>query len=120
WPLPLVAATALAYGLLGQHLPGEFGHPGMPVQSFLGTLVIAEGGLWGSLTAVSVNIVAIFVIFGAVLNAGEAGQGFMNLATAAAGELKAARPRSRCCHRPCSGPSQARPRPMSPPPAPSP
>ena len=88
WPLPLVAATALAYGLLGQHLPGEFGHPGMPVQSFLGTLVIAEGGLWGSLTAVSVNIVAIFVIFGAVLNAGEAGQGFMNLATAAAGQLK--------------------------------
>jgi len=35
-----------------------------------------------------VNVVAIFVIFGAVLNAGEAGQGFMNLASAAAGRLK--------------------------------
>jgi len=32
--------------------------------------------------------VAIFVIFGAVLNAGEAGQGFMNVAGAAAGRLK--------------------------------
>jgi TRAP-type uncharacterized transport system fused permease subunit len=32
--------------------------------------------------------VAIFVIFGAVLNAGEAGQGFMNIASAAAGRLK--------------------------------
>ncbi|MEL7803479.1 TRAP transporter large permease subunit, partial [Sulfitobacter pontiacus] len=31
---------------------------------------------------------AIFVIFGAVLNAGEAGQGFMNVAAAAAGRLK--------------------------------
>lgn len=88
WPLPLVAACALAYGLLGQHIPGEFGHAGTPVASFLGTLTIAEGGIWGSLTGVSVSVVAIFVIFGAVLNAGEAGQGFMNVAAAAAGRLK--------------------------------
>ena len=88
WPLPLVAVLALVYGLWGQHLPGEFGHPGLPLQSFLGTLTIAEGGIWGKLPGISVSIVAIFVIFGAVLNAGEAGQGFMNLATAAAGRLK--------------------------------
>ncbi len=88
WPLPIVAALALTYGLLGQYIPGEFGHAGTPLKSFLGTLTIAEGGIWGSLTGVSVGIVAIFVIFGAVLNAGEAGQGFMNVAAAAAGRLK--------------------------------
>ncbi len=88
WPLPLVAACALAYGLWGEAVPGEFGHPGLPLASFLGNLTIAEGGLWGPLTGVSVNIVAIFVIFGAVLNAGEAGQGFMNMAAAAAGRLR--------------------------------
>ncbi len=88
WPLPLVAVTALAYGLFGQYIPGEFGYPGIPLQSFLGTLTIAEGGIWGKLTGISVSIVAIFVIFGAVLNAGEAGQGFMNVAAAAAGRLK--------------------------------
>ncbi len=88
WPMPLVALLALAYGLWGNLLPGEFGHPGMPLESFLGTLTITEGGIWGKLTGVSVNIVAIFVIFGAVLNSGEAGQGFMNVATAAAGRLK--------------------------------
>ncbi|ARE41152.1 TRAP-type uncharacterized transport system, fused permease component [Rhodovulum sp. P5] len=87
WPLPTVAALALGYGLFGQHIPGEFGHSGTPLASFLGTLTIAEGGLWGSLTGVSVGVVAIFVIFGAVLNAGEAGQGFMNVAAAAAGRL---------------------------------
>ena len=87
WPLPLVAALALAYALLGQHIPGEFGHSGTPIKSFLGTMTIAEGGIWGTLTAVSVGVVAIFVIFGAVLNAGEAGQGFMNVASAAAGRL---------------------------------
>lgn len=88
WPLPLVALTALCYGLFGQHIPGEFGHSGTPLASFLGTLTIAEGGIWGSLTGVSVSVVSIFVIFGAVLNAGEAGQGFMNLAASAAGRLK--------------------------------
>ncbi|MCK5905830.1 MAG: TRAP transporter large permease subunit, partial [Gammaproteobacteria bacterium] len=88
WPLPIIATLALSYGLLGSYLPGEFGHPGLPIESFLGTMTIAEGGLWGSLTGVSVNIVAIFVIMGAVLNAGEAGQGFMNLAASAAGRLK--------------------------------
>ena len=88
WPLPLVALTALAYGLFGECIPGEFGHPGLPFNSFMGTMTITEGGIWGKLTGVSVGIVAIFVILGAVLNAGEAGQGFMNMANAAAGRLK--------------------------------
>jgi len=81
WPLPLVAICALAYGLLGNHIPGEFGHARAPIYSFFGTMIIAEGGIWGSLTGISVSVVAIFVIFGAVLNAGEAGQGFMNVAS---------------------------------------
>jgi TRAP transporter 4TM/12TM fusion protein len=88
WPLPLVAALALAYAVWGAAIPGEFGHPGLPMSSLFGTLTIAEGGIWGKLTGVSVNVVAIFVIFGAVLNAGEAGQGFMNVAAAAAGRLR--------------------------------
>ena len=87
WPLPLVASIVLAYGLFGQYIPGEFGHSGTPLTSFFGTLVMSEGGLWGTLTGVSVGVVSVFVIFGAILNAGEAGQGFMNVAAAAAGRL---------------------------------
>ena len=88
WPLPLIASCFIIYGLFGQNIPGEFGHAGIPINSFLGTLIITEGGLWGSLTGVSVSIVAVFVIFGAILNAGEAGKGFMNIAVATAGGLK--------------------------------
>ena len=88
WPLPLLAFAALLYGLFGGYVPGEFGHPGTPLASFLGTMTIAEGGIWGTLTGVSVSIVAIFVIFGAMLNAGEAGAGFMNVAASAAGRLR--------------------------------
>ncbi|WP_163576857.1 TRAP transporter permease [Halomonas faecis] len=87
WPLPLVALVALLYGLLGEYVPGQFGHQGIPTGSFIGTLTITEGGLWGKLTGVSAGVVAIFVIFGAVLNAGEAGRGFMNMASAVAGRL---------------------------------
>ncbi|WP_304619720.1 TRAP transporter permease [Paracoccus sediminilitoris] len=88
WPLPVVAAIALLYAAFGQHVPGEFGHAPLPPASLMGTLTLAEGGIFGQLTGVSVGVVAIFVIFGAVLNAGEAGQGFMNLAAAAAGRLR--------------------------------
>ena len=88
WPLPLIALLSLLYAAFGQHVPGTFGHPGLPLGSWLGTLTIAEGGLWGTLTGVSLGVVAPFVIFGAVLNAGEAGTGFMNLAIAAAGRLR--------------------------------
>lgn len=88
WPLPMVAFLCLLYGAYGQYVPGQFGHPEVPMTSFLGTLTITEGGLWGPLAGVSVNVVAIFVIMGAVLNAGEAGQGFMNIAKVAAGHLR--------------------------------
>ncbi len=87
--LPTVAVIAILYGLYGQHLPGEFGHPGLPLGSFLGTLVIAEGGLWGPLTGVSVNVVAIFVILGAFIGAGDGGTSFMAMATKLAGRYRA-------------------------------
>ena len=87
--LPSVAILALLYGLFGQYLPGEFGHGGIPMGSLIGTLTIAEGGLWGPLTGVSVNVVAVFVILGAFISAGEGGTAFMALATKLAGRYKA-------------------------------
>lgn len=86
--LPVVALCALAYGLFGHLLPGHFGHAGIPAASLLGNLTIAEAGIWGPLTGVSAGIVAIFVILGALLSAGEAGAGFMALAITLAGGLR--------------------------------
>ena len=89
WAMPTTAALALLYGLFGQYLPGELGHAGIPLASFLGTLTITEGGLWGSLTGTSAEVVAVFVILGAVIGAGEGGQGFMAASIALAGRLRA-------------------------------
>jgi len=86
--LPLTACIALAYGLWGHYVPGYFGHQEIPMDSFLGTLIIAEGGIFGSLTGISVNVVAVFVILGAFVGAGEGGNAFMSMATKLAGRLR--------------------------------
>ncbi len=87
--LPAVAALVLAYAFLGQHIPGRFGHGGMPVDYLLGTLTITEGGLWGTLTGTSVDTIAMFVILGGFISAGQAGTGFMAFATQIAGRARA-------------------------------
>ncbi|WP_142846867.1 TRAP transporter fused permease subunit [Telmatospirillum sp. J64-1] len=87
--LPAVALLVLMYGIFGQHLPASIGHAGIPMDYFLGTLVIAEGGLWGSLTGISIDLIVPFLILGAIVSAGEAGKGFMSLATQLAGRFRA-------------------------------
>ena len=86
--LPLTALIALAYGLFGQYIPGTFGHQEIPLDSFLGTLVIAEGGIYGSLTGISVSVIAVFVILGAFVGVGEGGNAFMAISTKIAGKLR--------------------------------
>jgi len=86
--LPLTALIALAYGLFGHYIPGTFGHQEIPLDSFLGTLVIAEGGIYGSLTGISVSVIAVFVILGAFVGTGEGGNAFMAMSTKIAGKLR--------------------------------
>ena len=87
--LPAVAALVLGYAFAGPWIPGYFGHSGATVSYIFGTLTITEGGLWGTLTGTSVNVIAMFVILGGFIAAGQAGTGFMAFATQIAGRLRA-------------------------------
>jgi TRAP transporter 4TM/12TM fusion protein len=87
--MPAIALIVLLYGLYGDLIPGEWGHGGMPLESFLGTLTITEGGIWGTLTATSAELVAPFMILGAFVAAGEAGTGFLTFAQKVAGRFRA-------------------------------
>jgi TRAP transporter 4TM/12TM fusion protein len=87
--MPAVAAICLAYAFWGDRIPGEWGHAGVPIEGILGRLVLAEGGLWGSLTGISVDLVAPFLVMGSIVAAGAAGAGFMALATQLAGRYRA-------------------------------
>ncbi len=85
--LPITAFIALLYGLFGDLIPGDFGHQEIPLSSFLGTMVMSEGGIYGILTGVSVNVIAIFVILGAYVGIGEGGNAFISLSSKIAGKL---------------------------------
>jgi TRAP transporter 4TM/12TM fusion protein len=87
--LPAVALIALAYALLGDWIPGHWGHEAPPLDTLLGTLTIAEGALWGELTGISATTVAPFLVLGALVAAGDAGEGFMALSKRIAGPYPA-------------------------------
>jgi TRAP transporter 4TM/12TM fusion protein len=87
--LPTIATIALAYGFWGHLIPGTFSHGELPFGYFLGTLVIAEGGVWSGMTDISAQTIAPFVILGAFISAGSAGTGFMALAVQLAGRFRA-------------------------------
>ena len=89
WVLPFIALLVLGYGLFGNLIPGEFGHAGLPLDYFLGTLVITEGGLWSSLMGSSAEVIAPFVMLGTFISAGAAGNGFMAISTQLAGRFRA-------------------------------
>ena len=89
WVLPAITLIVLLYGYFGWLIPGQFGHAGLPLDYYLGTLVITSGGLWSNLTGISAEVIAPFIILGAFISAGTAGTGFMALATQLAGRFRA-------------------------------
>ena len=76
-------------GSSGGTCQARSGIPGCRRASFLGNLTIAEGGIFGPLAGVSVDVVAVFVILGAFVSAGDGGRAFMSLAVRLAGRLRA-------------------------------
>ena len=78
--LPLLAISTILYAVLGDQIPGKWGHPGFQFQYVVEYLYITPEGIWGTLTGISATIVAAFIIFGAVLlNTGGAAS-FMDMA----------------------------------------
>ncbi len=86
--LPIVACLALAYALWGGKISGGLAH-NIPFDSTLGDLVLAESGLWGMLTSVSVSTISVFIILGAAISHGKGGDAFMTLSTKLAGRYRA-------------------------------
>ncbi len=85
--LPLIALAFLAYALLGHLIPGTFGHPRYDLATLAGQLFLTTAGLWGLLVGVSVDVIAIFVFFGALMFATGGGSGFMRLSIRLAGRF---------------------------------
>lgn len=67
--LSIICVTALAYGMLGPHLPWILRHGGAGVDELMGAIWYSFDGVFGLPTDIVSRIVLIFIVFGAVLEA---------------------------------------------------
>lgn len=65
--LPIICALFLAYGLLGQYLPGDLAHRGYDLDQMVNQLAYGTEGLYGTPTYVSATYIFLFILFGAFL-----------------------------------------------------
>ena len=65
--LPIICGVFLAYGLLGEYLPGELAHRGYGYDQIINQLAFGTEGLYGTPTYVSATYIFLFILFGAFL-----------------------------------------------------
>lgn len=80
WAIPVLALIFVVYALYGKYFPGIWRHNGISLEYVAEILFYSDRGLWGLVTGISASIIAIFMIFGAVLFATGGGKAFMDIA----------------------------------------
>jgi TRAP transporter 4TM/12TM fusion protein len=87
WAMPLVAIAFVLYALLGDWVPGTFGHKGYDLARVLGYSYSVEG-IFGIPLGASATFIFLFVVFGAFLKESGAGQFFLDFATSLFGHVR--------------------------------
>ena len=85
--LPIVAIVFLFYDWAGPIFPGLLSHKGAEFGYVMGYLY-SQSGIYGVITRVYAQVVFIFLIFGALLQATRVGDVFVDLAFALVGRFK--------------------------------
>ena len=85
WSIPLLSIFGVFYALYGPYFPGVWKHSGVSLNYIIEVLFLSDRGLWGLVTGISATIIAMFMIFGAVLFTTGGGKAFMDLATCITG-----------------------------------
>ena len=65
--LPIVCGLFLAYGMLGQYLPGDLAHRGYDFAAIVNQLYLGTDGIYGTPTLVSATYIFLFILFGSFL-----------------------------------------------------
>jgi len=84
-PIALVALAFILYGYLGPYLPWFLAHKGYDTGRLVSYLVWSTEGVFGIPLMVSASFVAVFILFGSLLNSLGAGRLFSDLALALTG-----------------------------------
>ena len=65
--LTVLCGLFLAYGLLGEYLPGGLGHRGYGFDQVVNQLYLGTEGIYGTPTMVSATYIFLFILFGSLL-----------------------------------------------------
>ncbi len=85
WLFPILVIAGIAYAMLGHNLEGSFGHRGFSYDYVAEIIFLSDKGLYGMLTGVASTVLAVFILFGAVLLHTGAGKTFFDLAARSGG-----------------------------------
>lgn len=88
WVFVGLVLTFLAYAVLGPYIPGVLGHRGLMTDRLLYSFYFGTQGVTGMLIGISASVVALFLIFGELLNTSGAGTTFLNIALRIGGRLR--------------------------------
>jgi TRAP transporter 4TM/12TM fusion protein len=80
WSVPIMTVIMILYTAYGQWIPGEWGHGGMGWEFIVSGLYMTGTGIYGQTVLIVATTIAIFLIFGAALEATGASNSFMGLA----------------------------------------
>ncbi|MCC6198513.1 MAG: TRAP transporter fused permease subunit [Burkholderiales bacterium] len=86
WALPVLAVIAVAYYVFGHSLiSGLWQPPPTSLDTIVSTLYASTSGVFGFMADIGTSVIAVYVIFGALLMATGAGEVFVQVAQIVAG-----------------------------------
>ncbi len=85
--LPIIAIIAIIYAMIGNRIPGLFGHRGYSLQRIV-LAIFSDRGVYGTPIGTSATNVYLFLLFAAYLAVSGADLIFQNIAIAAAGKKR--------------------------------
>ncbi len=87
-PLPIVAVAAMAYGLVGNQIPGLFHTAKITLSNEIGYIYLSGVGIFGVAAQTIAETVLAFSIFGCFLQKTNAGRFFLDLSVALVGKMR--------------------------------
>jgi len=88
WILTGIGAIFLVYAFFGEYFPGIFQTSHMSYNRIISLLYLSTDGIWGETLGVAASFVALFILFGAFLEATGAGKIFIDLAFSIGGRFR--------------------------------
>ncbi|MBM4338364.1 MAG: TRAP transporter permease [Deltaproteobacteria bacterium] len=88
WSLPIIAILGILYALLGDRIPGLWGHKGVDLETFIAYQFVTTEGLFTIPLGVSASFIFIFILFAAFLVASGTGEFFIDFANSLTGNWR--------------------------------